>query len=506
MQVSGIAGRVRVVLCVSVVGSALAAGAAGAQAYYPSDNPPPPATAYSAGYSYPAPAAYPQASAPQNRYADPRYADPSYESYQQPTAAPAQAYYDSRYFDPRYMSPEQARAYRRWLNRYYGQGYASNAQPPSYVPQGYAPQSYGQPGYAQSVYAPPAPRPLTQQIPIEAATPSPPAVAFAAVVSAPVSASVAAPPPTLTAQIAPAAPIEARGQAAAPEAHLPHRLIEAAEAYADFMHRSSAISAGFKSGANVAEAVRTGAGYEPKQFQEGAIAYAALTALQEPEFVQGVRMLMAEGDQGALFAEQLTVQPQAALNIRGADLAAARAAAALHRHGEHLFSVGTQVKQAAYDVQHAEWSKAQVSDPDGRLAAAKAISAQRATFKDDMEPLLTKAVIAETTGETLSATTPSPIVARGLAIAALSVLGQLHGDQDPHLFTLLSEAKSADCLKMAKLNLFQCLSVARPHYEDIFCLGEHAMKETGQCVVKASGYTPTPVTLARAGGQTAGRK
>ena len=44
---------------------------------------------------------------------------------------------------------------------------------------------------------------------------------------------------------------------------------------------------------------------------------------------------------------------------------------------------------------------------------------------------------------------------------------------------------------MGKLNLYQCLAVAKPHYEDVFCLGQHILIDTGQCVIKASG-APMP--------------
>jgi hypothetical protein len=42
-------------------------------------------------------------------------------------------------------------------------------------------------------------------------------------------------------------------------------------------------------------------------------------------------------------------------------------------------------------------------------------------------------------------------------------------------------------MKMAKLNLYQCLAVAGPHYEDVFCLGQHALSDTAQCVNDAVG-------------------
>ena len=281
------------------------------------------------------------------------------------------------------------------------------------------------------------------------------------------------------------------------EVALPHRLVEAAHAYASYMVKAGSIRSDFKSGAGVAEAVRTGAGYEHSQLSEGAIAYAAMTALQEPSFVAAARQLLREGDGGEQFAAELAGQPYAVMNIPNADLAAARAASALHRHGLKLVASGAEVKQAAYDVQHSAWSKSEVANPGGRLAAAKSISAHRVELKGDGAPELKKALLSEASGDGQGA--GSPLVTRALAIAALAATGQLRGEDDPSLAALLSEPRSADCLKMAKLNLFQCLSVSRPHYEDIFCLGQHGMMETGQCVVKAAGYTPAPTTVARAG-------
>ncbi len=40
---------------------------------------------------------------------------------------------------------------------------------------------------------------------------------------------------------------------------------------------------------------------------------------------------------------------------------------------------------------------------------------------------------------------------------------------------------------MSKLNLYQCLAVSKPHYEDVFCLGQHALMDTGRCMVKGVG-------------------
>ena len=54
------------------------------------------------------------------------------------------------------------------------------------------------------------------------------------------------------------------------------------------------------------------------------------------------------------------------------------------------------------------------------------------------------------------------------------------------ILPMLTEPDQAYCLNIAKLNLYECLSVSKPYYEDIFCLGQHAMIDPGQCVVDAT--------------------
>ena len=91
------------------------------------------------------------------------------------------------------------------------------------------------------------------------------------------------------------------------------------------------------------------------------------------------------------------------------------------------------------------------------------------------------------------------IEARSLALAAESILGHARGADRDRLTPLLTETDSAFWLKMAKLNLYQCMAVAGPQYEDMFCLGQHALYDTGQCVdhaAHAGGGTTTVAYLA----------
>jgi hypothetical protein len=85
----------------------------------------------------------------------------------------------------------------------------------------------------------------------------------------------------------------------------------------------------------------------------------------------------------------------------------------------------------------------------------------------------------------------TPTVIRGLAIAALAALGEAGDKNLDQLLAITAEPNISTCMNLSKLNLYQCLAVARPHYEDVFCLGQHAMMDTGRCVIKASGL-PEP--------------
>jgi hypothetical protein len=98
------------------------------------------------------------------------------------------------------------------------------------------------------------------------------------------------------------------------------------------------------------------------------------------------------------------------------------------------------------------------------------------------------------TGEA-SAPPYTPVVSRALAVAALAALGEAGEEHDAQLDALLNETSGGFCLNMSKLNLYQCLAVARPWYEDAFCLGQHVLIDTSQCIVKDAG-SPHPAQVA----------
>jgi hypothetical protein len=246
-----------------------------------------------------------------------------------------------------------------------------------------------------------------------------------------------------------------------------------ASAFESFMRHARGIDAAFSGPADVAQALQTGASHEPHQLEAGMVAYAALAALQEPHFVAALR---AQRDRSEL-ARRLAADPQAALALPGGEAAAALANGALYAQGAALFADGQRVKRAAYTVQHQPWARAKVPDAPGRLSRVKHASA--AGYQPNREdPAELRAALAQPVRRGGPA---SAAVTHGVALAALSVLGQ-----EAQGRSLLSEPAAGSCLRLAKLNLYQCLASAGPHYEDIFCLGQHAMMDPGQCAVEAA--------------------
>jgi len=321
-----------------------------------------------------------------------------------------------------------------------------------------------------------------------------------AVVVATVLASCSTPPPAPPTVAAPPAP---------PPITLSSTIVERASAFRGYMQRVGAINAHFENGEQIQSSLKIAVAYEPKRFLSGATSYAAVLALQDPAYVAAVRSFAVDPTQRQQVINQLIADPAYAVGFKGSDTAAARIIDTLNADGLKVYTGGKAVKQAAYDVQHSAWSKATVLDRDGRLAYAKTMSATpgladsadvallQQAWSNPAPPPLVLAPDAVAPAAPRSAPPPyKPLVIRGLAVAALAALGAAGDNNLATIDAVMAEPASAMCLNMAKLNLYQCLAVSKPHYEDVFCLGQHIMIDTGMCVIKASGaalpYEPPP--------------
>jgi hypothetical protein len=282
----------------------------------------------------------------------------------------------------------------------------------------------------------------------------------------------------------------------APPIDLSTPALQAATAFRDYERKAAEISPKFTTGSGVEESLAIGSAYEPQELSRGAIAYAALVALQDPTFVHAFRVYAPYPDQAKALAARIVADPRYASAFPGASSAAGLIVATLASEVGKLQTTGAAVKQSAYSVQHSAWSKSRVIDPLARLSKTKSLSTALMTpAPEDMQDLkLAEGGAADPRaaqampvhGQAVDGPY-APVVERGLAVAALASMGVAGDSDDAAVETLLNEPENGACLNMSKLNLYQCLAVAGPWYEDIFCLGEHALGETAQCIVKETG-------------------
>lgn len=285
---------------------------------------------------------------------------------------------------------------------------------------------------------------------------------------------------------------------APPPVALSPSLIEQASAYRGYMTRATAISPAFTEGSQVDSSVKVGAAYEPGQLLRGALAYGAVAALQDEAFVAAVRAQAADPARRQQVAYEIFKDPGYAVGFNGASSAAGLVTAAFGEDGRRLFASGQAVKQAAYDVQRSKWSKGEVANRVDRLSQAKTLSATPAPGDLTEAQRLEMAVQgAAPLGLTADPAAPpySPMVVRSLALAALAVLGYGGENHMSNLLAVTAEPNASFCLNMSKLNLYQCLAVSKPYYEDVFCLGQHVMMDTGKCLMKGAGV-PDPLVVA----------
>lgn len=280
----------------------------------------------------------------------------------------------------------------------------------------------------------------------------------------------------------------------APTTLLAPAIIEQASAYRHYIKRATAISPSFTDGGAIAESLKTGASYQPQHLLQGAVAYGAVAALQDPAFVAGVKAYAADPETRRQVANEIMRDPAYVVGISGSASAAGLVISALGQDGTRLYEAGKAVKQAAYDVQHQKWSKSDVANREGRLALAKSLSSTPTPGDMNETARLQQAVL----GAQPLQLQPNPVsppytqsVIRALAVAALAALGEGGEANLTNLNAMMAEPNTASCANMSKLNLYQCLAVSKPHYEDVFCLGQHVMMDTAKCVIKASGL-PEP--------------
>jgi hypothetical protein len=281
---------------------------------------------------------------------------------------------------------------------------------------------------------------------------------------------------------------------------LANYVVETAGAYATYMNSASAIGSSFASGDAVLTALKIGEHSEQHQMQQGIVAYAAILALQDPTFTATVRSFANHASTRDTILRNILADPNYVVTLNGHDSAAGIIVSTLYGQGQKLKSAGELIQQASLDIQlKAAWSKKAAPDQPGTLAAAKQLSSAAIIADQSIKAQLAQASSGAQPMSLAPASAQQPYsqtVIRGMAIAALAILGKAGDDDLNYLMPLLVNDGDGFCFSMSKLNLFQCLSVARPHYENMYCLGLHAMSDTGRCVMTSVGQ---PAAIASGG-------
>jgi hypothetical protein len=272
-------------------------------------------------------------------------------------------------------------------------------------------------------------------------------------------------------------------------------MIADAAAFEGLMLRVGATSPGFTSAETVAQALKDGAAYEPKTFIRGAVAYAAIAALADQSFVQSVRDAGASPENRRAMVSYIALNPIYVFQFKGSDAAAGMAREALAQTVLRLTQTGRLIRQSAYDVQHEPWSRIAVQDLPGRLAAVEAESASGIAPAADQIPALQRAATGlQALPITAQPLAPpySPLVAHALQVAAIAALGEATDAAYDQLGGLGADLETELCLERAKRDLYQCLAVSKPNYEDIFCMGRHEMLQPAACVASGAGVDLPP--------------
>ena len=280
---------------------------------------------------------------------------------------------------------------------------------------------------------------------------------------------------------------------------LPVGLIQDAAAYQGYVQRLTATSPNFTDGASVAATLKSSAAIDPKVLVRGAVAYGAVAALGSSTLVADLQAAGNSSENRHTMAGYIRANPAYVFIFKGSDEAAGLARTAIGPTGLRVMTIGAAVKQSAYSIQKQAWSKQDVVDRPGRLAAIEAATSIPVAPSDALITQLQAQ--ASGSGRLVAMAEPvkppyGPLVAQALQLAALGALGEATEADTASLRDLVTESNSSSCLTMARHNLYQCLAVAKPNYEDVFCLGQHILTDTGVCLSHNAGVEPAvePVT------------
>jgi hypothetical protein len=268
-------------------------------------------------------------------------------------------------------------------------------------------------------------------------------------------------------------------------------------------------------------ALDTASRHNRNSLSRGWIAYGSMIASQSPAFMQGVRDTAAYYGRDTVI-RGMTIDTAWARTLKGGDEASRLVLDSAASDAARIIAVADRYQELAYGLQRQRWANARAPQQAQRVQRVRGLGATpfAATAAPDARlyaaPLTVRPGSDPTafggrrfwdavrggapTAELASAPISynwrvkperSEAINRMTTIAALNALNAA-GDRPTQVDQLLSEQRSNECLEMAQLQLYQCMSAARFRYENAFCLGQHALRDVGKCISGIGQPAPTP--------------
>lgn len=343
----------------------------------------------------------------------------------------------------------------------------------------------------------------------------------------------AAPPPVV--QAAPAPPV------LAPTGPIEEPLGQNVQAYAAFQSDIYQLQTNtIATAADLDQAMERASGQNVDALTKGWIAYGALTAAQAPEFVRGVRETAGfYGKEKFMFG--VVIDTGYASTLKGHNDAIQLVLDGARADGRRIEIAGERFKELGYSLQKQRWGGSVAAQQTQRLQRMRGASAsafgRRAS--PEMAPMLVAAagahqpalnpygfggrafwdtatnpaLRASASGVTIAVATSAPTAApsapdgyrlkahpdRVGAFNSMTTLAALYimdwtREPSAQADKLLSDGATRNCLSLKQAQFYQCVSAARFHYENAFCLGEHAIKDVGSCIAGATSLESTGIS------------
>jgi hypothetical protein len=253
------------------------------------------------------------------------------------------------------------------------------------------------------------------------------------------------------------------------------------------------------------------------QLTRGFIAYGALTAARNDQFVQDVRK--SAGFYGKeRIVKSLMINQNYAGTMVGGDKATENIVRSAAADADRVAAVGEMIKQRAREAQNLAWGKALSGKAAGRVARLRTAAAsysskplapeQNARLKVvPGDPRVDTAslggdnfwrVFTGKGGEVATLTAmPTQVktynwtantggaAIRG-AMLSLAAIYALDATQDQPIDDLLNNRTTNTCLQGAQLTLYQCVASAHFNYENMACVGEAGLGTVSSCLADAA--------------------